>query len=481
MYLNAMMNNFKYSTDKPFQIAIIGGGFCGLLTTVRLLQLFQNSIHIHLINKGCKLAKGIAYEPHSPDLLLNVPNKKMSAFPEDPDHFLTWLNKHPLYQQNCKSDLGMCFSSRKIYGEYLTCIWENAIQAKHDQATVSLYDEYADDIIEDEDLLKIYLRGHKYLTVDAAVLAVGNMPPIFPRHLPLSFIKSGKYFNDPWKDECIKQLNPETNVLVVGNGLTMVDTVIGLFNENFSGTVHSISPHGYRLQPWKELKEAYTGIDVAGISVPIRLLDLLKLLNKHRKKADLLNQSFYPVIDALRPMTQAIWKSFTKKEKRQFLKYLNSFWNSARHRLPISIYKYVEGLRNNKRLITHTGYILNAVESNDNITVTIFSGGKVKYLKVQRIVNCTGPGTNIKHTENILLKNIEKRGLICRGHIGLGILVNPKNNNVIKKTKSDSKNIFAIGGLLKGSLWETTAVPELGTQAYLLAKYLASTKMCRHI
>ncbi len=81
------------NTDRPLNIAIIGGGFCGVLTAINLLQDSDRRLHIHIINKEYDVAKGVAYNPHTAGLLLNVPNMGMSAFPDIPDHFLQWLRE----------------------------------------------------------------------------------------------------------------------------------------------------------------------------------------------------------------------------------------------------------------------------------------------------------------------------------------------------------------------------------------------------
>ena len=67
-------------TDQPLNVAIIGGGFCGILTAINLLQDAEEYLHIHIINSEKKIACGVAYEPHTENLLLNVPNGKHGRF-----------------------------------------------------------------------------------------------------------------------------------------------------------------------------------------------------------------------------------------------------------------------------------------------------------------------------------------------------------------------------------------------------------------
>ena len=45
--------------------------------------------------------------------------------------------------------------------------------------------------------------------------------------------------------------------------------------------------------------------------------------------------------------------------------------------------------------------------------------------------------------------------------------------SVVDREGKDSKILFALGALLKGTLWETVAVPELRSQAFRLAETMA--------
>jgi uncharacterized NAD(P)/FAD-binding protein YdhS len=73
------------------KIGIIGGGFTGTMITVQLIDKSTEQCEIILINERETLNKGIAYNPYSDKHLLNVITGKMSAYPDNPDHFLDWV------------------------------------------------------------------------------------------------------------------------------------------------------------------------------------------------------------------------------------------------------------------------------------------------------------------------------------------------------------------------------------------------------
>ena len=74
------------------KIGIIGGGFSGAMLARHLLNSEQN-IEIYIFNNDAKFGRGIAYQAQIDSLLLNVPAGKMSAYSNQPDHFVDWLNK----------------------------------------------------------------------------------------------------------------------------------------------------------------------------------------------------------------------------------------------------------------------------------------------------------------------------------------------------------------------------------------------------
>jgi uncharacterized NAD(P)/FAD-binding protein YdhS len=92
-------------------------------------------------------------------------------------------------------------------------------------------------------------------------------------------------------------------------------------------------------------------------------------------------------------------------------------------------------------------------------------------VEVSRIINCTGPNTNIKWMNEQLLTQLTKSKLIQTDKHGLGILVND-DLSVINDRQNGSTTLSYIGPMLKATYWEATAVPELRKYAAQLAKLL---------
>lgn len=74
-------------------IAIIGGGVSGTLTAFHLVRQ-ETPARVILIDPRPDFGLGLAYSTPSLRHLLNVPAGKVSALPEQPDHFLNWLREN---------------------------------------------------------------------------------------------------------------------------------------------------------------------------------------------------------------------------------------------------------------------------------------------------------------------------------------------------------------------------------------------------
>jgi uncharacterized NAD(P)/FAD-binding protein YdhS len=465
---------------QPLHITIIGGGFCGIVTAINLLQNNHCPVQISIVNKGYPLARGVAYAPANSSLLLNVPNGRMGAFPNDPGHFLTWLKQQPAYQEQGAALVGD-FSPREVYGIYLGQLWREALVNKSDSSTVAVYDDLAYKIIADEERYHVYLKEHPVLSTDVVVLATGNALPRLPSGIPESFSRTPFYCGDPWCKQGIEGLKEDGDVLIIGNGLTMADTVVSLVASGFKNTMYTVSPHGFNLNSFTEDKPPYEGLNMDELLAgDLSLSALVETLNKHRKAAERLGQSTYTIVDKLRPYVPKIWRSFSAREKEQFLTWFRHLWGSIRHRLPNQTHRFISKLYAQQRLITYKGKVKHLEKHADLVAVTLNSNGETKCIHVQRIINCTGPEGDPALSSNELLRNLEKSGMICADEAGIAVKADPATFSVIAADGIVKPNLFVIGSGLKGVLWESTAVPELRIQAKKLADMLAGKAYIRN-
>lgn len=454
------------------KIGIIGGGFAGTMTAVQLIDKLTEQCEIILINERETLNKGIAYNPYSSKHLLNVIAGKMSAYPENPNHFLDWLMQRDDFNNKDKTLISNSFLPRAIYGEYLCEIFESALKkAQEKKIKINVIDSFVIDLDVKENAVSLWLDNNSHLNVDYCVIATGNHIPRNPSISNQSFYNSRNYFRNPWNIDAVKNISNEIPVLIIGNGLTMVDTVLGLIEQGFRGKIYSISPNGFNILPHRHNGLKYSKL-AEEITDNISLLELVTLINKHIKTVREYGVSAEPIIDSLRPYTQKIWKKLTDKEKELFMSRLRHLWGVARHRIPIHTHDKIQQLRIEGKLYIVAGRISDMCESDKFVLVEYYDkkDNINKKLKVSRVINCTGPETDLMNVDKSFLKNCLLKGIVVQDKLKLGISANTETLQVINSEGKVQKNLFTIGSNLKGELWESTAVNEIREQAENIAR-----------
>lgn len=452
-------------------IAIIGSGFCGMMTCIHLVKTAYSGCRIYLVNSGYPFGKGIAYSTDSSSHLLNVPAAKMSAFPSDPDHFLDWLHQRKPFSGIDKEMLGQMFVPRIEYGNYLSAVWEE-MKTHKGMEQVELISDEAIDIEETGNGLRVHLRNGEPLEAGYAVLATGTETPANPVIADPSFFNSPLYFKNSWSSTVAKEL-PEGNVMIIGNGLTMVDTTLELLNNGCHGTIYSISPHGFTILPHRYNGMKYSGL-LDELKKPYEINELYRLFCKHIKFVRQFGLSAEVVVDSVRSHSQEIWMSLDLVEKKRFMAHLRHLWGLARHRLPLHIYDLIQEMKRKKKLVVIKGRLLDITESNGTATVRFWNIAthQEEKLEAGRVINCTGPLTDITRSEQTLLQNLVSRGAIRPDPLKLGIDTDLQGA-VISREGKRSERVYTLGSNLRGLLWESTAVPELRVQAEKLARLLA--------
>ncbi len=452
-------------------IGIVGGGFSGIITAVQLIQKAEIPLVISIINERETLCKGIAYNAYSDKHLLNVIAGKMSAFADKPGHFIDWVLRQPGYKVMDRTLLSNSFLPRRLYGQYLCALWaEYAELATQKNIQITILDATVLDLEIHDDLVSLWLDNDQHVSFNEIVIATGNHLPRNPAIADMNFYQSHNYYGDPWKQEAVCNVDEHYPVLIIGNGLTMVDTVLGLLESGFKQDIYSISPNGFNILPHRHNGLTYTKL-TEELKDSMRLTDLVALVHKHVKAVRDFGVTAEPVIDSLRPHTQKFWQSFTDEEKLLFMKRFRHLWGVARHRIPLHTHDKLQQLRIEGKLHIVSGRLLNMTDRGDAVLVE-YNDKKQhqrKVLSVGRVINCTGPETDLMLMPNNFLKNCLLKNIIAQDPLKLGIRADTHTYQVKNKEGICAANVYTIGSNLKGELWESTAVNELRSQADKLA------------
>ena len=451
-------------------IGIIGGGFSGCMLAHHLLEKTEN-FQVVIFNKSNRIGPGLAYEPQSSTMLLNVKAGKMSAFPAIPSDFVDWLIKENIFPFKTSDEITDSFVSRELYGYYLDHIWQNILQI-HGARITEVINEVIT-ISHRIDTFTIETKTKEY-EVQYCVLATGNEKPRNPLLSDTAFISSQNYHQNPWAIP-IEKIHNSRPILIIGTGLTMVDTIQLLRKNLKNGIVYCISPHGFKILAHENSIISYDDI-LEKIQLSGRLADLLAQFNTAKKEIKKRKGTLDALINYFRPITGIIWQGFTPYEKNFFLEHLRHKWGVARHRIPPISFQQINKEIQDKKLNINAGKIKEIIENESGLNVRYFDNAQNKELSltVSCIINCTGPEGDVSKMKHGLLLNLLKKGIIAPGPSNLGVQVSV-NDMRIKNTRNITK-LYAIGNLLRGELWESTAVNELRSQTEILAQEIICTE-----
>jgi uncharacterized NAD(P)/FAD-binding protein YdhS/glyoxylase-like metal-dependent hydrolase (beta-lactamase superfamily II)/rhodanese-related sulfurtransferase len=448
-----------------FTVAIVGGGFSGTCLAARLLRECGPSVSIILIERVESPGRGVAYGTQCSGHLLNVKAQNMSAFADDPEHFLRWLRLN--YEGNVQP---ADYVPRQVYGRYLQSVLKEAREG-----AVAGFKSRRDEAIAVKTIggkAEITLRGGATLLADKVVLALGNFPPANYK-FPGQDENSLRYISNPWSNNALQTIAPNGSVLLVGSGLTSVDVGISLRERGFQGKIHFLSRHG--LLPQKH-EAARSWPAFWSEESPRTARGLLRLIRNQVSKTKNPAHDWRAVIDSLRPFVQKIWCLLPSREQRRFLRHLRTYWDVHRHRVAPQIGKMLDAELCAGTMQLHAGRIVEYSESAGGVQINYrerHSAG-IQTLRVDQVINCTGPHSDLRRIEEPLLKGLLQQGLARTDALSLGL--DTAENGALLDARGVASDLFyTLGPLRKGSLWESTAVPEIRAQAAELAVHLPAS------
>jgi uncharacterized NAD(P)/FAD-binding protein YdhS len=468
------METLSKTRSSRVTVAIIGGGFSGAILAAQLLRQSHPSFSVAVVEKTASVGRGLAYGTDCGSLLLNVRARNMSAFPDDPHHFLRWA------QSNYDPATGPgSFLPRTVYGHYAQAVLNEAAQSPGKPRLEWIRDETLTLSSAGDGAIDIHLRGGRRLLASRVVLAMGNAPP----RDPLARWDAGKgscYFRDPWSAETLEGVDGLGDILLVGSGLTSVDVAVQLRIRGFRGTIHVVSRHGLLPQPHKATDACPAFWNE---SSPKSTRGLLRLVRKQVRQAELQGIEWQSVVDSLRPLVARIWQSLSVPERRRFLRHLRPYWEVHRHRVAPQIAQSITEQISKGQIKVHAGRIIDYSERDyaenghpAKLTYRERKSGSVNSLEVDRVINCTGPESDCRRLENPLMSALLAEGLARPDPLFLGLDVSPEGA-LIGRDGTISQTLYAVGPARKGALWESTAVPELREQIHRLAQHLITTEM----
>ncbi len=456
-----------------FDVILVGAGLSGAAFLAHLLRDHPGfRSRVLAIEPAARLGAGLAYGTDDPAHRTNVAAGRMSLFPEQPEHFVQWLDGRGEVSRDPEalgSD-GLVHARRTIYGDYA----DDTVRAEIDASPASirhLRQRAVSAARRPEGGWEVALEDGSVAAAPLLVLAVGHTAPDLPAVLaPVA--RDPRVVADPWDRAALDRIGGEDPVLVVGTGLTGCDVIAGLRARGHRGAVLAVSRRGLlpRLRTTKPVGEW-------GDFASDPATDALSLLRRVREAvaaAGVAGRPWEDVIAALRVQARTVWGSLPVGERRRLLRHLRPFWDVHRFQCAPQIAAVVAAGQREGWLTVLAATPVAVGADADGIAMTLRRrGGRMTdTVRVQAVVNCTGPGHRSVVAAHPLLHSLAEAGHLRADPCRLGIDVDERSR-VLDASGAAWSDLFVAGPLARGTHGELMGLPQVTTQPREVAEAVA--------
>jgi uncharacterized NAD(P)/FAD-binding protein YdhS len=454
-------------------VVVVGGGFSGSMAAAQLLRCASQAgvtLKVALVERKGAIGEGVACGTRDSSHLLNVPAGRMSAWPDRPDDFVHWASKRCAEVVSPRD-----FLPRQLYGEYIReTLLTTARQSSATAMLSVVFDEVRRVARHPAGGWMVHLARGASMRAEAVILALGHRPPADPIARQWSGPRR-RLIADPWRPFAMNVVGTDESVVVLGSGLSAVDTVLSLTQHARQAPItlvsrrgllpqaHSVTPVAPAdLQPLVFEMVAMPG----GVCVKT-LLGKVKRLIRQLAKTGL---DWRGVVDGLRPHMQVLWQAMPTAQRRRFLSHIRPFWEVHRHRMALTVAERFRALLDQGAVRLVAGRVESAHAEGDGVRVVLRERVTDRLIESQAawVVNCTGPMPSNSVESNPVIGSLIVYGLLRPDELALGVETT-SDGNAIAADGSEVSDLFIVGTLRKPASWESTAVPELRNQAAAVA------------
>jgi uncharacterized NAD(P)/FAD-binding protein YdhS len=393
-----------------------------------------------LIERTGDFGPGIAYRTTDARHRLNVPAGRMSAFPDQPDDFVAWAEVDPA-----------AFVSRRRYGAYL-----RTLLAEAEAASAGRLERVTGEVVRlrrAAGRIALDFRDGRELGCDRVVLALG-----WPHGSPACELPADpRVYEDPWAPGA---LEAERTTVVVGTGPTAVDVALSLCGRSRSARVVLVSrsgrlPFAHRpgLRPPAPPPSLPAG--------EVRLARLESRVRAHVARMVGDGYDWRDAVDGLRPVVPQLWRRLPLDDRREFVRARARAWEVRRHRLAPQVAGTIAALRLAERLAVAAGGVVATRPRRDGIELHCGDGTQVH---ANRVIACTGAGAPVGRCDDRLVGQLVDDGIAAPDDLSLGLRARA-DGALLNACGAAHDDVWLLGPLRRGELWESTAVRELRAQA----------------
>lgn len=485
-------------------IAIIGCGAAGVASFSAIVddlcaKNFTN-VTIDVFNRNDDFGAGLAYSTEIEKHRLNMRADTMSIDPNNPHDFVAWMHENGYAEE---------YPARKIFGDYLkTRLSEKIAQAEAAGITCHFYPNTVVDIEETRTKVGITLAGEdEPRFYDRSLLCIGNYANTSYKKLQ----DNACYVEDVWNKKAFTIADKNASVLILGTGLTAIDSYIALRDKGHLGAISMVSRHGLLPKVRPPASEPYTleilteeHID-AKIAAKNRLLTLEEMITLFREEfrtagiatdifkpsEQLVTQSIFEtlqqdkdnatdyskafsVLKAIDDKASYLWNVMQEDARKQFDKHYKTLWYAYDYPMPSVTADYLleemkAGKLNILRGINDIDYHQETEKFEPQLSPHVRQlDNPSENMQFDYVVNGIGIGVDVENIQDPLLQNGIEKGLFTPHQFG-GIKIKPEDGRIITQ-RGVSDRIQLIGSLTRGNLFYVNSLEQVVKASNAAAK-----------
>ncbi len=458
-------------------VTIIGGGYSGTATAIKLMANAPGPLRIGIVEPRTELGRGLAYSTREAAHLMNGPAKTFSLHPDRPEHFSQFLERFGRswgWRAPLAPDYSNAFAPRRVFGDYVGQELERARARAAPGVTLEHRVATARDVRRDHGRLSVLLDDGRRVAADHVVLAPGLFAAEPDLPVDPALARTGRYVADPWDRERFAAVPRRGKILLIGNGLTMLDALITLERHGHRGSYLAISRRGHLVHPRREVTPLRDFLGEDGM--PRSVLGLLRAARQELASTAHGRPDWQSLVMAVRPHVPVLWRDAPDAERARFLRHLRPVWEVSLHRASPLSAQLLERGRAEGWFQSRAARLLSLdAGPGGNVTARLQWRGAAEptSIEVAAVVNCTGSRHDWSRLSQDLPRNLLGGGLVRPGPLGMGIDADPEGA-AIGRDGVPAKDLSAIGPALRGSRWESSTLVELLKQANSLGDRISN-------
>ena len=251
--------------------------------------------------------------------------------------------------------LAHAFLPRQLFGEYVRQRLFEAVAIRGDVA-FNIVNDLAFSLSRNG-RFQVHISGGRSLSADVGILATAYGQPDPSSSGPLA----------PFESLPRERVSKAKSIVLIGSGLTMVDTLFAVRRDEFSGIATVFSRRGQLPRP-----HAAKGVVSQEVGLPQskHLSRLTAAVRIACEAAEAHGTPWEAIINGLRPKFQEIWQALPVEEQARFLRHVRRYWDAYRHRLPSEVYERMQAEFNQGRAILLRGQVIDVVRAPRGFELT---------------------------------------------------------------------------------------------------------------